>query len=176
MRLKGNTIFITGGGSGIGRGFAEALHKLGNKVIIGGRRRGHLDAVVAANSGMATIELDIADPASIERAAKTLLAEHPDLNMLINNAGIMQLDQAAGRIDDALMLATINTNLIGAIRMTSSLIEHLKTKDGAVVLIQVQYLASCRWRSLRSIRRPKQPCIPTRYRSDSCSATPASEC
>lgn len=133
MRLKDNTIFITGGGSGIGRGFAEAFHKLGNKVIIAGRRRGHLDAVVAANPGMTALELDIADPTSIDRAAKKLTKEHPDLNVLINNAGIMQPDQAAGRMDDAQLLATINTNLIGPIRMTSALIEHLKTKDSAVV-------------------------------------------
>src|SRR6202049_1381807 len=133
MKLKGNTIFITGGGSGIGRGLAEAFHKLGNKVIIAGRRRGHLEAVVAANPGMAALELDIADPASIDRAAKQLITEHPDVNVLINNAGIMQPDHAAGKIDDALLLATVNTNLIGPIRMTSALIEHLKTKDDAVV-------------------------------------------
>jgi uncharacterized oxidoreductase len=133
MKLKGNTILITGGASGIGRGLAEALHKLGNKVIIAGRRRSHLDAVVAANPGMTALELDIADPASIDRAAKLLIATHPDVNVLINNAGIMQPDQAAGKIDDALLLATVNTNLIGSIRMTSALIEHLKTKDNAVV-------------------------------------------
>jgi uncharacterized oxidoreductase len=133
MKLQGNTIFITGGGSGIGRGLAETLHKLGNKVIIAGRRRKHLEAVVAANPGMAAVELDIADPDSIDRVAKWLITEHPDLNVLINNAGVMQPDQAAGKVDDAVVLATINTNLIGPIRMTSALIEHLKTKEGAVV-------------------------------------------
>ena len=133
MKLKGNTIFITGGGSGIGRGLTEALHGLGNKVIIAGRRRKQLEEVVAANPGIVALELDIADPDSIDRVAKRLITEHPDLNVLINNAGIMQPDQAAGKVDDALLLATINTNLIGPIRMTSALIEHLKTKEGAVV-------------------------------------------
>ena len=133
MKLTGNTIFITGGGSGIGRGLAEALHRRGNKVIISGRRRAALDAVLAANPGMAAIELDITDPASITRAAARLIAEHPDLNVLINNAGIMQPDQAAGQMDDALMVTTITTNLMGPIRMSAALIEHLKGKNNAVI-------------------------------------------
>ena len=96
MNLTGNTIFITGGGSGIGRALAEALHKHGNKVIISGRRKGHLDAVVKANPGIDAIQLDIADPDNIKAVAQKLIREHPDLNVLINNAGIMEPDQAAG--------------------------------------------------------------------------------
>lgn len=141
MKLTGNTVFITGGGSGIGRGLAEALHKLGNKVIISGRRRSHLNAVTAANPGMEAIELDITDPASIDRAATKLIADHPELNVLINNAGIMQPDTVAGKIDDALLTSTITTNLLGPIRMTSALIEHLKNKDNAVVAYTSSVLA-----------------------------------
>ena len=77
MKLSGNTIFITGGGSGIGRGLAEAFHKQDNQVIISGRRRGHLDQVLAANPGMAAIELDIVNPASIDRAAAQLTRDYP---------------------------------------------------------------------------------------------------
>ena len=133
MRLSGNTIFITGGGSGIGRGLAEAFHKLDNQVIISGRRRGHLDEVVAANPGMAAIELDITNPASISNAANQLTRTYPKLNALFNNAGIMLPDEAAGQIDDRLLGETVTTNLMGPIRMSSALIEHLKQQDDAVI-------------------------------------------
>jgi uncharacterized oxidoreductase len=133
MKLNGNTIFITGGGSGIGRGLAEAFHKLGNKVIISGRRRANLDAVIAANPGMAAVELDITDPASIDAVAARLIAEHPDLNVLINNAGVMLPDNAGGRVDDKLLVDTVTTNLVGPIRMSSALVEHLKGREDAVI-------------------------------------------
>lgn len=134
MKLTGNTIFITGGGSGIGRGLAEALHKLGNQVIISGRRKGNLEETIKTNPGMQAVELDVADPASIEAVTKKLIAEHPKLNVLINNAGIMQVDDAAGRIDEDLLVSTVTTNLLGPIRLTSALIDHLKSQERAAII------------------------------------------
>ncbi|KUN09437.1 short-chain dehydrogenase [Streptomyces yokosukanensis] len=141
MKLTGNTILVTGGGSGIGRGLAEALHHLGNTVIIAGRRRDVLDQVAAANPGMDTVELDIADPASIARASKQVLDEHPDLNVLVNNAGIMLADDAAAPLDEDVLTAEVTTNLLGTIRTTSAFIDHLKRRPNATVVYNSSTLA-----------------------------------
>jgi uncharacterized oxidoreductase len=134
MNLTGNTIFITGGGSGIGRGLAEALHARGNTIIISGRRKAKLDEVTAANPGIDSIELDIEDPKSIAAAAETLIAKYPNLNVLINNAGIAGPDGAQGVVDDALVSSIVTTNILGPIRMTSALIEQLKSQPTAAII------------------------------------------
>ena len=141
MKLKGNTVFITGGGSGIGRGLAEALHNLGNKVIISGRRKSALDEVTRANPGIESVELDIEDVSSISAVSQALVESHPDLNVLFNNAGIMQVDDAAGTVDETLLKSTITTNLLGPIRLTSALIEHLKNQEEAAILYNTSVLA-----------------------------------
>jgi uncharacterized oxidoreductase len=141
MKLTDNTIFITGGGTGIGRGLAEALHKLGNKVIISGRRKENLDATTKANPGMDSVEMDISDPANIGAVTKKLIADYPALNVLVNNAGIMLIDDAAARIDDQLLTSTITTNLLGPIRLTSALIEHLKKRPDATAIYNTSALA-----------------------------------
>jgi uncharacterized oxidoreductase len=140
MILTGNTVFISGGGSGIGRGLAEALHKRGNQIIISGRRKSHLEATTKANPGMASVELDLQDPQSIAAVAKKLIAQYPKLNVLINNAGIMQIDDAAGVVDDAVLVSTVNTNLLGTIRLTSAFIEQLKRQPFATIIYNTSVL------------------------------------
>jgi uncharacterized oxidoreductase len=83
MNLTGNTIFITGCASGVGRGLGEVLHKLGNQVIISGRRKGQLEATTKANPGMKSAELNVGDPASIQLVSQRLITDFPKLNVLI---------------------------------------------------------------------------------------------
>jgi uncharacterized oxidoreductase len=140
MILTGNTILITGGGTGIGRGLAEALHQRGNQIIIAGRTQSHLDATTEANSGMASVLMDMQDPESIASAAKTVIARYPRLNVLINNAGIMQIDDAASVVNDTVLVSTVNTNLLGTIRVASAFIEHLKKQPSATIIYNTSVL------------------------------------
>lgn len=135
MKMTGNTVLITGGGSGIGRGLAEAFHQAGNQVIIAGRRRAALEEVTAANPGMGFVELDIEDPASIAALVEQVKDRWSGLNVLINNAGIMR-DTVAGNgpVDEAALQNTIATNLVGPIRLIGALLEHLKGQAGATIV------------------------------------------
>lgn len=134
MKMSGNTIFITGGGTGIGRGLATSFHALGNKVIIAGRRKAPLQETAQAHPGMEFREIDMRDPQDIAEAADWLVMTHPDVNVLINNAGIMSGDKTGSLMDDDATVATVETNLLGPIRLTSALVEHLKTKADAAVV------------------------------------------
>jgi uncharacterized oxidoreductase len=135
MILSGNTILITGGGSGIGRGLAESLHALGNQVIIAGRRQHALDETTTANPGMKSIPLNIEDPAAIREFASKAIAEFPSLNFLINNAGIMRAEKLIAQQPDLTDAeAIVATNLLGPIRLTAALSPHLLEQPRAAIL------------------------------------------
>ena len=91
MQMTGNTVLVTGGGTGIGRGLAESLHRLGNQVIVAARRSEPLQAVAKENPGMQVLSLDQGDPADIRRFATELTDRYPDLNVVVNNAAFSGL-------------------------------------------------------------------------------------
>ncbi len=133
MKLTDNTILITGGGTGIGRGLAEQLHKLGNQVIVAGRRKEKLEETAAANPGIKWLAVDLTDAAAISDLAARVLADFPALNMLFNNAGIMRAERLVeGKLDDA--EAILATNLLAPIRLTAALLPHLASQPSAAIL------------------------------------------
>ncbi|HXP81921.1 MAG TPA: SDR family NAD(P)-dependent oxidoreductase [Verrucomicrobiae bacterium] len=136
MKMQSNTIFITGGSSGIGKGLAEAFHQLGNQVIISGRREDRLRSVCAANPGMRHFVLDVTDLTSVRNTARKVIEEFPALNCVFNNSGVQRRHNfASGKpIDDAAMLAEIQTNLLGLIRVSAEFLPHLKNQQNATLL------------------------------------------
>lgn len=135
MNITGNTILVTGGGAGIGRALAVALHARGNAVVVAGRRAQPLEDLAREVPGIATALLDVSDAADILRGAGKIVAAHPDLNVVVHNAGIMRLeDLTAEPYDLADAEATIATNLLGPIRLTAALLPQLRGKVGATIV------------------------------------------
>ena len=134
MRMSGNTILITGGTSGIGLGLAQRFHAEGNIVIVAGRREQLLSAITAEHPGMDSVVVDVADPASISRCWAEVTGRHPDLNVVVNNAGVMLSEDLTD--PDHLRVAeeTVATNLLGPIRLLAEAVPFLAGQTAAVIV------------------------------------------
>ena len=135
MELTNNTILITGGTSGFGLELATRLMSLGNTVIITGRDQAKLDETKKLLPGIHTFQSDVSEPTAIELLYTQVVKQFPDLNFLINNAGIMRKislhDTSIGLLD---ITKEIDINLAGPIRMVQQFLPHLKTKQKAAIL------------------------------------------
>ena len=134
MKTSGNTILVTGGGSGIGLALAQRWHDAGNNVIVTGRNAAKLEAAIAGRPNMTAMSLDVTDADAIAAFAKEIVAKHPDLNILVNNAGVMSAEDASAKRDLAHAETTVVTNILGPIRLIDALVDHLAARpDSAIV-------------------------------------------
>jgi uncharacterized oxidoreductase len=142
MRISGNTILITGGTSGIGRALAEQLHACGNRVIITGRRKRLLDEITGAHPGMQSIEADLQDVHHVEALAKAVQDRHPELNVLVNNAGISRQEElGTDPWDFSVAESIIRTNVLSVIQLTALLLPTLRRAPNAAIITTSSGLA-----------------------------------
>jgi len=135
VNMSGNSVLITGGGSGIGLALARRFVDLGNDVIICGRDIGRLDAAKAQVPGITTLRADLADARQREALVESVLAIAPKLNMLVNNSGIQRrgsfvADSAAWdeRAEE------IAINLEAPIHLAALLLPHLVAQPDATII------------------------------------------
>lgn len=134
MQLSGNTILLTGGSSGIGLAFAKKFVELGNKVIITGRSASKLQAAKAAVPELESFQSDAGDVGAIRALADQIADRYPELNVLMNNAGVMRPHNLTGPAKDlAGLTSEIDINLGGPIRIISVLIDRIKANKGTII-------------------------------------------
>lgn len=134
MNLNGNTILITGGTSGIGLAFAEEFLQEGNTVLICGRREDRLKALRGKHPQLHTKVCDVSKAEDREDLAKWATENFPELNMLINNAGVQLKADMTRPVDLNRIYAEIDTNIVAPVHLTSLLAPHLQTKSAAAIV------------------------------------------
>ncbi len=137
MELTNRTILITGGASGIGFAMAKQLVANGNKVIVCGRNQDKLDKAKQQLPVLATIRCDINNPSNLNDLASFLSGKYPQLDTLINNAGIQQqLYLTSDQATDQAVMHEISTNLTSHISITHRLYSLLSSnRNPAIVFV-----------------------------------------
>jgi len=134
MKTTNNTVFISGGSAGIGLEIAKSFSEKGNKVIINGRNQERLDKALEQLENAVAIQGDLSIENERIRIANELIQNHPDLNIVINNAGEAYYYNLADNTNSyELAKKEINTNYLTIIHFTELLLPHLLQKDSAVV-------------------------------------------
>ncbi|MGH8460539.1 MAG: SDR family oxidoreductase [Stenotrophobium sp.] len=138
--FKGQTIVVTGGGSGIGRCTAHELASLGAKVLITGRKQEKLDKVVAEiiedGGSVSAYSFDIRDEDAVKAAVKTILAEHGQIHGLVNNAG-GQFPSPLALISKKGWEAVVANNLTGGFLMSREVFTQCMKKNGGAIVNMV---------------------------------------
>lgn len=132
MDIGNRTVFIAGATSGIGLELARRFAAAGSTVVVGGRRTDLLEKIAA--DGFATVALDVTDQDSVERARDTVLGTHPDLDTVVTMSGVMLLEDLRdpGHFPDA--RRTIETNLVGTIRVIDAFTPHLIGRGAGTIV------------------------------------------
>ncbi len=134
MKLKGKTVLITGGTSGIGLALAQELLNRGNTVLITGRDGDRLDAAKQAAPGLHTYRSDVSDPEQIVSLRREVLAQFPRLDALINNAGIMRNLKLSQPRELGDLTRELQSNLNGPLWMVQEFLPHLLQQEGALIV------------------------------------------
>ncbi len=134
MKLTGKTILITGGSSGIGLALAQELLKRGNTVLITGRDKGRLQAAKETSPGLHIFQSDVSDPEQIVALRQEVLQRFPQLDTLINNAGIMRNLKLKQTREPGDLTRELQSNLNGPLWMIQEFLPHLQRQKNALIV------------------------------------------
>ncbi len=134
MQTRGNTVLITGASSGIGRAFAQEYAKRGNTVLACGRRGERLEEIAGEYPTVVPRVCDVSDDSERTELARWAISEYPDINILINNAGVQLVADLTRPVDLLRIRSEVETNLIAPIHLTSLVARHLADKREAAII------------------------------------------
>jgi short-subunit dehydrogenase involved in D-alanine esterification of teichoic acids len=132
MDITNRTVFIAGATSGIGLELARRFATAGSTVIVGGRRTDLLDQIAA--EGFATVQIDVTDQDSIDRACDTILETHPNLDTIVTMSGVMIPEDLRDLAHFSDAEKTIDTNLLGTIRVIDAFTPHLIARGTGTII------------------------------------------